>query len=89
MGKRGQVAGGPDAALLGNPGVDAGVEELSHPLDELRLHSRVPRAQDAGPQQHDGAGRREVEGIAYANGVAADEVLLQDCKLVVGDSDLG
>ncbi len=88
VGQGGQVAGGAQGALLGDPGVDALVEHLNHHLHQQGAHAGHAAAQGVGPQQQHAAHHFLGVGLAGAGAVAENQVGGQLVAHLLGDGHL-
>ncbi len=82
MGQGGQVSAGAQAALAGDAGVDAGVEQIQQPLHQVRAHAGIAQGQGVGP--HHQHGPHDFLGQIWpdAHGVAAHQIELELSGLV-------
>ncbi len=62
--QRGQVAGGAERALLGDPGGDALVQKLCQTLHQQGTYAAYAHAESVGPEQHHAAD--DLFGIGFA-----------------------
>ena len=75
--QRGEVPARPDGAPLGDDRVHPAVQQLTEQINDFRPDARVSLGEDVGPQEDGGPRLRLADGIADADGVAAEEVPLQ------------
>ena len=87
VGERREVAGGPDAPLLGHDRMDAQAQEVEQPVDEERPAAAVTEGERVGPEQEHRPDDLAREGRADAGGVAHQQVLLEPAG--VGRRDRG
>ncbi len=80
-----EVAGGADAAALGDVGRDAGVDHVPHQLQQLDPHAAVALDERVEPHRQHGDGDVGLHRLAETGRVAADQVDLQRLDLVVVD----
>ena len=88
VGQGGQVAGGAQRALLGDPGVNALVEHLNHHFNQQGAHAGHAAAQGVGPQQQHAADDLLGVGLAGAGAVAENQVGGQLIAHLLGDGHL-
>ncbi len=72
-----EIAAGAHRAAHGHDGRHARVEEVHEQPQQLYPHAGMPAREAMRQEQHDGADRRDVEGIADAAGMAANQIALQ------------
>ena len=89
VGEGRQVPARPDRSLRGHDGVDAGVEQRDQQLEGLEAHAGEALGEHVGPQQHQRARLRLLEGGAHAGRVGAEQVELQLPQAIEGDVDVG
>ena len=84
VGERRQVAAGADAALLRNRRHDAAVVDRQERVDQFGRHAGIPLGQRLDAQGEREPGDAERQQVAHADGVTAQQVLLQREHFVSG-----
>src|SRR5579859_6059681 len=87
MRQRSQVATCSHRAACGDNWGHAVVEHTDEQTQRLLAYARVAARETVGEHEHDGARGGDVERLADARGVAADEVALKRFDMIIGDLD--
>ncbi len=77
-----QIAGGAEAAQLGDGRSHPGPQQTDEPVDQRRPDARQPGGQRPGPEQHHRPDHLGLDQIAHPGGVTEHQRQLQPARLV-------